>query len=100
LDQFIEALMHEKDTLMKMGIFKGPNVHALAMLERKNTSNSKSKQKGKGKAHAEPKKEGYSKPFNGSSCSKGGKGNKGKTKCGYCNCGYHPKSACMKKHID
>jgi hypothetical protein len=47
--------------------------------------------------HAQPKKEGYSKPFDDSSCSKGGKGNKGKKKCGYYNHGFHPKYACMKK---
>jgi hypothetical protein len=50
--------------------------------------------------HAEPKKEGYSKPFDDSSGSKGGKGKKGKTKCGYCNHDYHPESTCMKKQID
>jgi hypothetical protein len=100
LDQFIESLMHEQYKLIKMGIIKGPNVHALVVHERNNTSNSKSKKKGKGKVHAEPKKEGYSKPFDDSSGSKGGKGKKGKTKCSYCNHGYHPESTCMKKHID
>jgi len=97
LDQFIESLMHEKDNVIKMGIIKGPNVHALSFHERNNTSNSNSKKKGKGKAHTEPKKEGYSKPFVDSSSSKGGKGKKGKTKCGYWNHGYHPESTCMKK---
>jgi hypothetical protein len=84
IDQFIEALTHEQHNLIKMGIIKGPNVHALAVHESTSTSNSKSKQKGKGKVHAKPKKEGYSKPFDDSSDSKGGKGKKGKTKCGYC----------------
>jgi hypothetical protein len=79
---------------------KGPNVHALVGYERKKISNSKSKQKGKGKVHAKTKKEGYSKPFNDSSRSKGGKGKKGNTKCGYRNHSYHPKSTCMKKQID
>jgi hypothetical protein len=100
LDQFIESLMHEKDKLIKMGIIKGSNVHALVVHERSNACNLKTKKKGKGKVHAEPKKEGYSKPFDDSSGSKGGKGKKGKTKCGYCNHGYHPESACMKKQID
>jgi hypothetical protein len=44
--------------------------------ERRNTSNSKSKKKSEGKGHAKPKKEGYSKPFNDSLGSKGGKGKK------------------------
>jgi hypothetical protein len=89
--------MHEKDNLIKMGIIKGSNAHALVVHESNNTCNPKTKKKGKGKAHAEPKKEGYSKPFDDSSGSKGGKGKKGKTKCGYCNHGYHLESACMKK---
>ena len=71
LDHFIESLMHEKDKLIKMGIIKGPNVHALAVHERNNTSNSNSKQKGKGKVHVEPNKEGYSTPFDDSLGSKG-----------------------------
>jgi hypothetical protein len=97
LDRFIKALTHEKDTLFKMSIIKGPNAHALVVHESGNTCNPKTKKKGKGKEHAEPKKEGYSKPFHNSSISKGGKGKKGKTKCVYCNCGYHPEFACMKK---
>jgi hypothetical protein len=100
LDQFIESLMIEQDNLIKMGIIKGPNAHALAMHESNNTSHSKSKQKGRGKMYAEPKKEGYSKPFDDSLSSKGGKEKKRKTKCGYQNHNYHPKSACMKKQID
>jgi hypothetical protein len=43
LDQFIESLTHEQDKLIKMGIIKGPNAHALVMHESNNTSNSKSK---------------------------------------------------------
>jgi hypothetical protein len=100
LDQFIESLMHEKDKLIKMGTIKGSNVHALVVHESNNTFNLKSKQKGKGKAHSEQKKEGNSKPFDDSSSSKGGKGKKGKSKCGYCNRDYHPESSCMKKTID
>jgi hypothetical protein len=50
--------------------------------------------------HADLKKEGYFKPFDDSSGSKGGKGKKGKSKFNYCNCGYHPELACMKKQID
>jgi hypothetical protein len=100
MDHFIESLMHEKDKLIKMGIIKGPNVHALAVHERNNTSSSNSKKKGKGKVHADPKKEGYSTPFDDSSGSKGSKGKKGKNNCGYCNHGYHPESTCMKKQID
>jgi hypothetical protein len=67
LDHFIESLMHEQDKLIKMGIIKGPNVHALVVHEIKKTSNSKYKKKGKGKLHVEPNKEGRSKPFDVSS---------------------------------
>jgi hypothetical protein len=73
LDKFIDSLTHEKDNLIKMGIIKEPNAHALVVHERTNTSNSNSKKKRKGKVHAETKKEGYSKPFYYSSRSKGGK---------------------------
>jgi hypothetical protein len=49
LDQFIESLMHEKDKLIKMGIIKGPNVHALVVHERKHIqSKDQAKRKGKG----------------------------------------------------
>jgi len=92
--------MDEKDKLIKMGTIKGSNAHALVVHESSNTPNLKTKKKGKGKAHAEPKKEGHSKPFDDSSSSKGGKGKKGKTKCNYYNCSYHLEYACMKKHID
>jgi hypothetical protein len=45
--------------------------------------------KDKRKAHANPKKEGYSKPFDDASRSKGGKGRKG-DKCTYYHKGFHP----------
>ena len=99
-DQFIESLVHEQDKLISMGTIKGPNAHALVEHENSNTSNPKSKQKGKGKVHSESKKEDHSKPLDDSSNSKGGKGKKGKSKCGYCNRGFHPKSSCMKKTTD
>jgi hypothetical protein len=50
------------------------------------------------KSHANPKKEGYSKPFIDASGSKGEKGRKGK-KCTNCHKGFHPEYACMKKQI-
>jgi hypothetical protein len=100
LDQLIESLIHEQDKIIKMGIIKEPNENALDMHDINNTSNSKSKQKIKGKLHANPNKEGYSKPFDDSSGYKGGKGKKGKSKCGYCNHDYHLELACMKKWID
>jgi hypothetical protein len=77
LEVFIESLMQEKNKLINMGKIKGPNVHALAMQDGINHPNKKSKDKYKMKAHANPKKEGYSKPFNDASGSKGGKGRKG-----------------------
>lgn len=70
LDHFIESLTHEKDNIIKMGIIKGPNAHALAMHERSNTYISKSKKKIKGKVHVKPKKEGKFKLFDNSSGSK------------------------------
>jgi len=97
LDQLIESLMHEHNKLIKMEIIKGSNEDALSMHKINNTSNSKSKKKKKGKVHTEPKKEGYSKPFDGSSGSRGGKGNKGKNKCGYYKHSYHLKFSSMKK---
>jgi hypothetical protein len=100
LDQFIESITHEQDNIIKMGIIKGPNANALVVHEISSTSNSNSKQESKEKAHADPKKEGYSKPFDDSSGSKGGKGKKGKNKCSYYNNIDHPKSTCMKKQID
>jgi hypothetical protein len=99
LNNFIESLTREKDNLTNMWIIKGSNAHALVVHGRSNTCNPKTKRKGKGKAHAEPKKEGYPKTFDDSSGSKGGKGKKGNTNCGYCNCGYHPESTCMKKYM-
>jgi hypothetical protein len=96
LSQFIDALTQEHDKLIHMGIIKGPKAHALVLHDGNNSQNPKSKRKGKEKAHADPKKEGYSKPFNNSSGSKGGKNKQGK-KCGYCNRGNHLELACMKK---
>jgi hypothetical protein len=77
----------------------GPKAHALYVHDGSNSQNPKSKRKGKENAHEKPKKEGYSKPFNDSSGSKGGKSKQGK-KCGYNNHGNHPKSACMKNQVD
>jgi hypothetical protein len=82
-----------------MGIIKGPKAHALVVHDGKNSQNPKSKRKGKEKVHVDPKKEGYSKPFNDSSSSKGEKNKQGKV-FGCCNRGNHPKSTYMKKQID
>jgi hypothetical protein len=98
LDIFIESLTHEKYKLIKMGAIKSSKVHALVVHE-SNKSNPKSKQKGKGKKDPEQRKEINFKPFDESSSSKGGKGKQGKSKCGYCNHGYHPESSCMNKKI-
>jgi hypothetical protein len=56
----------------------------------------KYKDKDKRKAYENPNKEGYSRPFNNASKSKGGKGIKGE-KCTYFYIGFHPESACMHK---
>jgi hypothetical protein len=81
-----------------MGIIKGPKAHALVVHDGNNSQNPKSKRKGKEKVHEDPKKEGYSKPFNDSFRFEGGKSKKGK-KCGYCNHENHLEVACMKKEI-
>jgi hypothetical protein len=77
-----------------MGKIKGPKAHALTVHDGSGHQNKKSKDKDKRKAHANPKKEGYSKPFNDASGSKGGKGRKGENYT-YCHKGFHLESACM-----
>jgi uncharacterized protein (DUF927 family) len=82
-----------------MGLIKDPKAHSLTMHDGKGSS----KQKGKGQSHPEPKKEGYSKPFNDSSGSKDSSDSKKKKKgkkCTYCNKSNHEESTCMKKQID
>jgi hypothetical protein len=98
LSQFIEALTQDQDKLIQIGIIKGPKAHALVH-DGSSSQNLKLKRKDKEKVHAYPKKEGYSKPFNDSSGSKGGKRKQGKN-CGYCNRRNYPESAYMKKQID
>jgi hypothetical protein len=99
LEAFIESLTQEQNKLINMGKIKGPKVHALTVQDGSSHQYQKSKDKDKRKAHANPKKEGYSKPFNDASRSKGGKGRKGE-KCTYFHKGFHPESACMQKQID
>jgi hypothetical protein len=99
LEAFIESLTQEKSKLINMGKIKVPKVHALTVQDGSGHQYQKSKEKDKRKAHANPNKEGYSKPFNDASGSKGGKGRKGE-KCSYCNQGFHPESTCMQKQID
>jgi hypothetical protein len=62
LDQFIESLMHEKDNLIKMGIIKGSNAHALVVHERSKHMQSKDQAKRKGKAHASQRRKGTPNP--------------------------------------
>ena len=59
-----------------MGKIKGSKEHALAVHNGSDNPKQRSKYKYKGKAHANPKKEGNTKPFNDSSRSKGEKGKK------------------------
>jgi hypothetical protein len=79
-----------------MGKIKGPKVHALTLQDESGHQYQKYRDKDKRKSHENPKKEGYSKPFNDASRSKGGKGRKGE-KCTYFHKGFHLESACMKK---
>jgi hypothetical protein len=94
LEVFIESLTQEQNKLINMGKIKGPKVHSFTVHDGSSHQNHKSKDKDKIKSHANPKKEGYSKPFNDASGSKGGKGRKGE-KCTYCHKGFHPESSCM-----
>jgi hypothetical protein len=94
LEAFIESLTQEKNKLIYMGKIKGPKAHALTVQDGSGHQYQKSKYKDKMKAHANTKKEGYSKPINDASGSKGGKGRK-EEKCTYFHKGFHPESACM-----
>jgi hypothetical protein len=99
LEDFIESMTQEQNKLINMGKIKGPKVHALTVQYGSGHQSQKSKDKDKRKAHENMKKEGYSKPFNDASESKGGKGRKGE-KFSYYHKGFHPKSTCMQKQID
>jgi hypothetical protein len=81
-----------------MGKIKGPKAHALTLQYGRGHQNKKYKYKYKRKEHANPKKEGYSKPFNNAFGSKGGTGRKGE-KYTYFHKVFHPKSSCMYKQI-
>jgi hypothetical protein len=94
LEAFIESLTQKQNKLINMGKIEGPNVHALTVQYGSGHQYHKSKQNYKRKSHSNPKKEGYSKPFNDASISKGGKGRK-REKCTYFHKGFHPKDACM-----
>jgi hypothetical protein len=99
LRPFIESLTQEQAKLINMSKIKGSKVHALAVQEGSSHQNQKSKHTDKGKGHANPNKEGYSKPFNDSFGSKGGKGRKGE-KCTHCQRGFNSEYVCMQKQID
>jgi ATP sulfurylase len=76
VEAFTKSLTQEKNKLINMGKIKGPKVHALTMQDCSSHQYHKSKDKEKRKAHENPKKEGYSKPFNDASVSKVRKGRK------------------------
>ena len=88
LEEFIESLTQEQTKLINMGKIKGPKVHALTV-QYGSHQYQKYKYKDKRKVHANPNKEGYSKPFTDASRSKGGNGIKGE-KCTYFHKGFHP----------
>jgi hypothetical protein len=79
-----------------MGKIKFPKAHALTMQDGSIHQYHKSESKYKRKSDSNPKKEGYSKPFNDGSGLKGGNGRK-REKCAYFHKGFHPESTCMKK---
>jgi hypothetical protein len=98
LEEFIESMTQEQNKLINMGKIKVPKAHALTMQDGRNHQYQKYKDKEKRKAHENMNKEGYSKPFNNASESKGGKGRKGE-KCRYFHKGFHRESTCMQKKI-
>jgi hypothetical protein len=99
LETFIDALMHEKYKLIKMGVIKNSKAHVIVVHDAGKSQNQRSKKKFKGNVHANPKKEGYSKTLNDSLGFKIGRGKKGQ-KCTHYNHGLHLESSCMKKKID
>jgi hypothetical protein len=98
LEEFIKSLTQEQTKLINMGKIKGQKAHALTVQDVSHQYH-KSKYKDKWESHANPKKEGYSKPFTNAFGSKGGKGRKG-MKCTYYHKGFHPESTCMQHKID
>jgi ABC-type Zn2+ transport system substrate-binding protein/surface adhesin len=94
LEAFIESLTRAQNKLINMGKLKGLKVHAFIVQDGSSHHYKKYKDKDKMKEHTNPKKEGYSKPFNDASGSKGGKGRKGE-KCTYCHKGFHQESTFM-----
>jgi hypothetical protein len=78
LEDFIESLTQEKTKLINMGTNKGPRAHALTVHDGRHKYH-KSKYKDKRKSHAQPKKEGYIKPFTDASRSKREKGRNART---------------------
>jgi hypothetical protein len=67
LETFNEALIKEKDKLIKMGVIKNSKLHLLVAHDNNSSQHQKSKRIGNEKVNAKHKKEGYSKPFNDSS---------------------------------
>ena len=94
MDAFIESLLHDQDKLIKRITLKNTKYHPFSIHEVVKT-NFKYKKKFKVNKDPNPRKGGKFKPFDKSSNSKEGKGKKGKSKCSYCNKGYHRESSCM-----
>jgi hypothetical protein len=95
LDDFMESLIHEQTKIIQIEALKNSQPHALTT----QGSSKKNKQKNKGKKDQENKKEGKKNSIDENSSSKASKGNKEKTKCSYCNMGFHIESSYMKKTI-
>ena len=64
LEVVIDSLMQEQNKLINMGKIKGPKVHDFNVKYGSGNQYQIYKDKDKRKAHANPKKEGHSKPFN------------------------------------
>jgi hypothetical protein len=84
--------------MVSMGSIKGSRDHAIAA-NKASKPNFKDRKKGKGK-NPEARKEKFSKPTDESSSDHKGKKKKERSKCIYCQKGYHCEDSCMRKTMD
>ena len=81
----MDSPIHEKINLIQIGELNNSKPHALTA----QGSSKKNKHKNKDKKDQENKKEGKKNSIDENSCSKESKGKNEKTKCSYCNMGFH-----------
>jgi hypothetical protein len=95
LYEFMESLIHVQTNLLQIGALNTSKPHELTT----QGTSKKNKYKSKGKDQ-ENNKQGKQNFIDETSSSKESKRNKEKTKCSYCNMGFHPNISCMKNTID